>query len=399
MKICFITSSIFNHGGIQRVLSILANRLSLSYQVDILCTDVMYAENREIYNLSSEINVELNSELMSNSIIERIISKVGRVINNKTGLLNNKHLISILRKSYCSDKIQHKFVKYLNDKEYDLVVGVEGDYSLLIGIISQQLKAKTIGWQHNSYDAYFKNPNRYYWNQDELYKNYIEKLDQYIVLTDYDKEMFEKNMQLEVTRIYNPLSFVSINKSQCCTKNILFVGRLVEKQKGLDFLIESFKKVVSKKTDWKLIIVGDGPDKQKLMDLIIDAKLEKNVEIVPFTNEVEQYYLNSSIFVSTSRWEGFGLVITEAMECGLPVIAFSNSGPKEIINKPNENGILVSCGDCDELADKIIDLIENEEKRKRIAGQAIVRAKDFSISKIYEEWDKILHNMIISEET
>ncbi|MBU3180722.1 glycosyltransferase family 4 protein [Clostridium psychrophilum] len=399
MKICFITSSIFNHGGIQRVLSILANRLSLNYQVDILCTDDRLAENREIYNLSPEINVELNSDLMSNNIIHRIISKAGRVINNKTGLLNNKHLITILRKSYCSDKIQHKFIKYLNDKEYDLVIGVEGDYSLLVGIIAERLRAKTIGWQHNSYDAYFKTQNRYYWNQDELYKNYIKKLDQYIVLTDYDKEMFKKNMQLDVTRIYNPLSFVSKNKSKCSSKNILFVGRLVEKQKGLDFLIESFKKVVSKKTDWKLIIVGDGPDKQKLMDLIIESKLEENVEIVPFTSEVEQYYLNSSILISTSRWEGFGLVITEAMECGLPVIAFSNSGPKEIINKPNENGILVPCGDCDELAKKMVDLIEDEEKRNRIASQAIVRAKDFSIIKIYGEWDKMLHNMIRSEET
>lgn len=393
MKICFITSSIFNHGGIQRVLSILANRLSMQYQVDILCTDDRFVIDRELYKLNSKINVELNSGLMSNDIIDRIVSKVGRVINNKTGLLNNKYLIKILRKSYYTDKMQERFIKYLNAKEYDIVIGVEGDYSLLLGIIADRLKAKTIGWQHNSYDAYFKNPNRYYWNQDELFNTYIKKMDKYIVLTDYDRDMFRENMHIEVNRIYNPLSFVSKNKSKCYNKNVIFVGRLVEKQKGLDLLIKSFKKIVAQEPDWKLLIVGDGPDKQNLINLIAESKLDKNVEIVLFTNEVEKYYLNSSIFVSTSRWEGFGLVITEAMECGVPVIAFSNSGPKEIINKPNENGVLVPCGDTDALAEMMIDLIRNDEKRKNIASEGIARAKDFSIDKIYEEWNKMIQSL------
>ncbi|MBM6862067.1 glycosyltransferase, partial [Clostridium saudiense] len=116
--------------------------------------------------------------------------------------------------------------------------------------------------------------------------------------------------------IYNPLSFRSEVKSDCKKNNILFVGRLVKQQKGLDLLIDAFKIIHNKQKDWNLNIVGDGPDKQWLIDKIHKENLINNTKIINVTNNMKKYYLDSSILVSTSRWEGFGLVITEAMECG-----------------------------------------------------------------------------------
>lgn len=327
------------------------------------------------------------------SFFVKVYSKLLRTLNAKIGLLNKKKFLYLLAEAYYPTEIQKRFINYLNSKDFDVIIGIGGEYSLLLGIIADKLKAKTIGWQHNTYNSYFNTPYKYNWNQDELFKVAIKKIDKYVVLTDTDKKLIDKNFMINSHRIYNPLSFTSNIKSNCENKNIIFVGRLVMEQKGLDLLIKAFHKVTLKHKDWNLYIVGDGEDKDKLDELIYKMDLVGKVKIESFTNNIQTYYLNSSMLVSSSRWEGFGLVVTEAMECGLPVIAFDNSGPKEIINKPNENGILVPCGDIEGLSAAIIDLIENKEKRKCIGKKSISRAKDFSINEIYNQWNKILQSL------
>ncbi|AGK95884.1 glycosyltransferase family 4 protein [Clostridium pasteurianum] len=394
MKICFIMTNIFSLGGVQRVVSVLSNELIKKNEIDILCISEKPKGNNDLYNLALGINVEFNYSLVKTDIFSKVFRKIIKNINMKTGILNNEYYYKKLINVYFPNKVRENFVKYFNKKQYDIIIGVEGLFSILLGSIKEELNSKVLGWQHNSYDAYLKNPNRYFWNLDVLFNKYICKLDKYIVLTNYDKVMYKNEKNIESDVIYNPLSFESNEKSTCSKKNVLFVGRLVEQQKGLDLLIQAFNRVCLKNKDWILKIVGDGPDKEKLEQLIENLKLSERIKIEPSTSNIQEYYLNSSIFVSSSRWEGFGLVITEAMECGLPVVAFDNSGPREIINKNYENGILVPCEDVDSLANAILDLINNEEKRKKISELAINRAKDFSINKISSDWNNIFNLLI-----
>ncbi|WP_270568119.1 glycosyltransferase family 4 protein, partial [Clostridium beijerinckii] len=323
----------------------------------------------------------------------KIYYRILRELNKRTGILNKNSLSEILVSTYYSNKVQNKFIEYLNNQNYDIVVGVSGEYSLLLGIISDRLNAMTIGWQHNSYEAYFETRNKYFWNQDILYKKYLGKLNKYIVLTDHDNKMLKDKFNINCNRIYNPLSFKSKEKSDCKQKNIVSVCRLVEQQKGLDLLIKSFYKICKSCSEWTLTIVGDGPDKDRLNKLIDRLEIGEQVKIEPFTNKVQNYYLNSSIFVSSSRWEGFGLVITEAMECGLPIISFANSGPKEIINQDGKNGILIPCENTEELSKAMLMLINNYEKRIELSIEAIKRADDFSINAICNEWREIFDNI------
>lgn len=390
MKICFISSTIFSLGGVQRVVSVLSSKLSENYEVDVLCTNENFEINRSLYNLDPKVNIIINSELLKKKNTSKITGKVFGKLNYLTGTFNNKKMKDILAYIYYPNEVRNNFIKYLNSQNYDIVIGVEGYFSLLFGIITDKLTAKTIGWQHNSYNAYLNNKGKYYWNQDELFKKYIPRLNEYIVLTNDDKVKCKEKLGIDCKVIYNPLSFQCDIKSSCNEKSIIFVGRLVEQQKGLDFLIQAFNIVHKVKEDWILKIVGDGQDREKLIDNIKKYDLQNNVILVGQSDNVKEYYLNSSIFVSTSRWEGFGLSITEAMECGLPVISFVNSGPKEIITENNVNGILVPCGDIDKLSEAIIDLIENEEKRKRISKESIERAKDFRLNNIIKEWKSIL---------
>lgn len=393
MKICFITYDIFELGGIQRVVSVIANELSKKHQIDILCTNSSSKENRYMYNLDNNINVDINGNLINKNINSKIVCKLLKELNKKTGIINQERYINLLTRIYYPKEIQDKFIKYLNERKYDIVIGVTPEYSLLLGVISNKIKMKTIGWQHNSFDAYIRSKDAYFFNQDCLFKQYMNKLNCNIVLTNSDKEKYHDELNIESKVIYNPLSFKSKQKSRCLDKNIVFVGRLVERQKGIDLLIESFKKINDVDKDCKLKIVGDGPDKKKLVKMIADYGLEKNIEIVPSTNNIIKQYLDASIFVSTSRWEGFGLVITEAMECGLPVIAFDNSGPREIITENGKNGILVSDYNVNKLAEEILNLLKDDYRRQEISKNSIIRAKDFDIKNISCQWNEVINNL------
>lgn len=390
MKICFLTKTIFNLGGVQRVVSVLANELSKNHEISILCADDSYPIDRSLYNLDESIKVELDGKISHKNIVSKAIGKILKEVNSYTGILNNEMMKNILINAYYPKKTRNRLLENVNAHNYDVIIGVEGFYSILLATISNELNCKVIGWQHNSYDAYFKKKHMYYWQQDILFKEYLSNFYKYIVLTDLDKESMEKNFRIKCDRIYNPLSFKSIEKSKCDEKVILFVGRLHKKQKGIDLLIEAFNKIYKECDGWILKIVGDGPDKDEIAAMIKDLHLENRVILEPFTSDVKKYYLNSSIFVSSSRWEGFGLVITEAMECGLPVVAFGNSGPKEIINENGKNGFIVKCEDVDELADKIKLLINDVDLRKKIAQESMKRALDFSFEEISMQWNECI---------
>lgn len=393
MKICFITNSIFSYGGVERVVSVIASSLTQYHDVDVLCTIDKFPIKRELYNLSPKVNVNIDSSIKKVSRIAFLFGGIGRKLNKKTGILNSKKLLPLLRKAYFPKQTQEEFIKYLNNKNYDVVIGVEGYYSLLLGIICDKINSKVVGWQHNSFYAYFNTLNKYNYKQEELFQTYIKKLDKYIVLTDEDKREVENAFSAKCHRIYNPLSFTSSLKSKCTEKNVISVGRLVKDQKGFDLLITAFAAIAPKCRDWTLQIVGDGEEKENLNNLINKLNMNKQIKIYPFTNHIENYYLHSSIFVSSSRWEGFGLVITEAMECGVPVIAFENSGPREIINKNNQNGILLPRNDINALSKAILKLINNEEQRREISKKSIERAKDFSIENIINQWNKMFDSM------
>lgn len=209
-----------------------------------------------------------------------------------------------------------------------------------------------------------------------------------------------KNNKIEV--IYNPIEVANIKKN--CNelvndmqidrnkKTIIAVGRLVE-QKDFGTLITAFSEVC-KTIKSKLIILGKGPLEKELKDLANQLDIGNKVEFLGFKKNPYKYMKQADIFVLSSRWEGFGHVIVEAMACGTPVIATDcKSGPKEIIGD-DEYGMLVPIQNSEALAKAIIYLLNNENKREGYRRSGFKRAKDFEARKIIKQYEDVFFSAL-----
>lgn len=175
-------------------------------------------------------------------------------------------------------------------------------------------------------------------------------------------------------------------------KNIISAGRL-EYQKGFDLLIRAWNIVNKIHPSWKLSIYGDGNLRQELIKQIKDANLENSITIYHPVKNIYSVFCDGSIYVMPSRYEGFGLVLAEAMSTGLPCIAFDCPyGPSEIITH-QQNGLLVENGNITELAKAICHLIENEPLRKKYGIDAQQKVKRYAPENIMEQWNQLFKSL------
>ena len=387
MKIAFLTHSIFSDGGVQRVVTTIANNLCKNYSVDIICTNTKIKEDRSKYGLSNEINVVFNN-INKCSYSKEIILRAFRLLNRKTGIFNNKYLSKFLTRIYYPKYQRKNIINLIDDKGYDLVIGCEGYYALLMGAIKKDTFARVFSWQHNSYEVYLESKNKYYWNEDILFSKLLKNVEQNIVLTKHDKRLFEEKLGVKSTTIYNPLSFKCEKKSTQNNKVILCAGR-IEYRKGMDLLLKAFAKIENK-YEWKINIIGNGEMEKELKELALKLHINDLINFIPFNNNIKEYMINSSIYAMSSRGEGFGLVVTEALEAGLPVVSFKTTGPSEII-ETQKCGELVECFDIDKYSNALQNLMEDNNKRRKYSENAVIRAREFEVDKIIKEWEKIIN--------
>lgn len=211
----------------------------------------------------------------------------------------------------------------------------------------------------------------------------VKRFDALVVLTGRDAESW-RNVR-EAVVIPNPLPFYPQESSSCLERKVITVGRLDE-QKGYDMLIEAWETVHRKHPDWVLTAYGSGVLRDRLDSLIRDKALGKAFVISPPVGNIRDKYLECSIYVMSSRFEGFGMVLAEAMACGVPCVAFDcPHGPADVI-KDGEDGILVGNGDVSQLAGRISYLIEHREERIRMGSAARENIKRYAPDLVMGQW-------------
>ena len=386
MKICFWTTSIFELGGIKRVTTILANELVKEHDVSIVTFEKKTQENRAMYGLSQQIKVEYarGKDLKDNrSNPARYMRSMLRHLNDKTGMFDHPGQEEFLRNIFYPTRVRNAWITYFNKKKYDVIIATAG-LSMNLAVMADRLNAQTIGWQHNRYDVYVNQKNKLFWKKESLIRKYFPKLDHYVVLNDFDKAEYKEKQGIDCVSMCNPRSVISEEKAALEEKNFFVAARLSE-AKGFDLLMDSFYQFCQHDNEWKLVIAGDGELREEIIDLVWQYGLQERVVFTGMTNQVEKYYLNSSVYLMHSKWEGWGLVVIEAFELGLPVIAY-DIVPMDVLITNGYDGIIVEKFDAGKYAAAMLELAHNDALRKKMGKRAVETAKKFSASKIAQMW-------------
>lgn len=360
----YITNGINGAGGLERVLSIKASVLADHYNYEIHIVTLNQRETQLFYNFSKNITYH-NILTGSNSIkyAYDYIRQIRAIIKHI-----NPHIISV-----CDDGLKGFFVPLILGKPCPMIYE-----------------------RHVSKNIEIKEDSK------ALYKKFIYGLkykmmllgaifyDKFIVLTnDNINEWDLKNIAV----ISNPLSFYPTETANLENKIVLAVGRQ-NYQKGYDRLLTSWREVVIKHPDWQLHIYGKFDPTLNLEQLAKELKIEESVKFFEPTKDIVKVYLEASIYVMSSRFEGFGMVLIEAMACGLPVISFDcPCGPRDIIEN-GVDGILVKNHEIELFSNAIIKLIEDESMRIKLGKNAKTSIKRYLPEYIVPQWDQLFKNLL-----
>ena len=217
----------------------------------------------------------------------------------------------------------------------------------------------------------------------------LRKLDKFVVLTRSDYEHWPELDNKIV--IPNFISDFPSQPSSLKSKNVIAVGRYTW-QKGFDLLIDAWCMVTKHNKDWMLHIYGPG-DNDEYQRMADEKGVGNRFVCHSYAKNVYEKYLDSSIFVLSSRYEGFGLVLAEAMASGLPSVAFScPDGPADIVTD-GVDGILVESGNVEKLAEGLLFLINHEEKRILYGSNACKNMQRYDKDNIMRQWIHLFESL------
>ncbi len=380
-KIGFITSSLSTCGGEERVVSLIANELSACHDIIIYTYESRRAEKgkRNDYYLSDRIRVE-EVDAAGESFFQHGI----KLLYHFTGMTSGRLSQYLLKHTFYPEEHLQQWIRRIKQEDFDLLIGVSGAQTILLGYIKNRISAKCIGWEHSSFEGYFDQKTGYYRNRMEVYQMCASKLEQIVVLNQDIADKYAENLGLQTVVISNPKSFASREKADAAGKCFVTCGR-VEREKGYDDLIEAFAEFYKQNNDWRLLIIGGGSMEEKLKALIEGKKLQDKVEITGYIHEVKENLLKGSVFMMTSRWEGFPMTVTEALEMGLPVIAYDIPAMQPLVTDGVE-GRIVPAFERDKLVKAMEELALNSDLRREMSANALAKADTLRPDKVVKQW-------------
>lgn len=353
MKILFIINHL-SAGGAEKVLSVLANTLSKK-GIDVCIATV--SKNPPFYELSDHISL--------------------------LHIPVNREASRLLNRLFAPFRLLFGIKMVIEEVQPDVVISFTTTMNVYSIIASKMTPIPIIVSEHTNF----------YNVRNELWRRIRDRVypftDTLVVLTDHDKKKY--SFVDNVVRIYNPLRLEDKHADVKREQIVLGVGRL-HSVKGFDFLLQSFARL--NQSGWQLVILGEGEERANLLSLANELGIADQVQMPGIVKDVEAYYKKASIFVLSSRAEGFPGALCEAMGYGCAVVAYDCvTGPGDIITDGTD-GLLVKPEDIDELAKSMQSLIDDPEKRESLGRNAIKIAARLDEETIAQEWLKTIDALL-----
>lgn len=354
MKLLYITNGINGAGGLERVLSVKASLLTYQYGYEVIIATLNEDHHQPFYPFSSAVHFKTFSATGSG---------LSYLLQYRKGL---QQLVREVRPdviSVCDDGLKGFFIPRIIGSKIPVVY--ERHASVVLNNSSLIHK---------------------------MMRFLAPDFRKFVVLTKGNLQEWPSG-NLKV--IPNPVSFYPENPSSLANKKIIAVGSH-SYNKGYDRLLEVWKKTADLYPDWSLEIYGKSTAYNEYENLAATLKLKKISFYAPVV-DIQEKYLEADIFVLPSRSEGFGMVIIEAMACGLPAVSFDcPHGPADIIME-GEDGFLVENGNTEQFANRLQRLMNNTELRQTMGTAGRENVKKYLPEVIVKQWDELFRNLVEKE--
>jgi GalNAc-alpha-(1->4)-GalNAc-alpha-(1->3)-diNAcBac-PP-undecaprenol alpha-1,4-N-acetyl-D-galactosaminyltransferase len=360
LRIGFVIFSL-QGGGAERVAATLVNEWARrGEQITLLTID---SHDTDFYPIDERVQrVALGLNIPSK--------------NWRDSVANNVRRVSLLR-------------TFARSSKFDVIISFGDKTNLLLLLATRGLNIPVIVAEHIDPRVWFIGASA-----DCLRRLLYPRASAVIVLTAGIGQWARQIVGTEaVTVIPNPVGEQCLHRSQSIIKDkqhfVVAMGRM-DFQKGFDLLLRAFALCVERYPDWTLRLVGQGAEQQRLWNLSDQLGIKHAVRFEPVTKEPEKVFRESDLFVLSSRFEGFPMVLLEAMACGLPVVSFDcMSGPREMI-RHDVDGLLVPPEDVDALAKAMARLMGDERERRRLAERAVEVTDRFGLPTVMAMWSEVL---------
>lgn len=380
MKISILIMNAYGMGGTVRATANLADELARRHDVEVVSVfrhrDRPFLPFSKDVTLTSLVDLRKQGKKWWRFGFASRLDKPSKLFHPEERAYNNFNAES-----------DRALKRYLSELDTDVLVTTRAGLNIAAAKLARD-GVTLIGQEHLHFGAH--KPGIL-----EEIRAWYPKLDAVVTLTDADHAEYARMLEKHPTLVYtigNGLPDIPRPQSRLENRVVVAAGRLV-KVKGYDRLLDAFAKVVEKHPEWKLRIYGSGTHADRLSRQARRLGLHNNVAFMGPTTDIEGELAKASLHVITSRFEGFGMTIVEALAAGVPVVSFDcPQGPREIITSGHD-GLLVPDGDIDAFADAMLSLINDPEEMRRLAENGWETARRYRIGEVAARWEEMLANL------